>query len=221
MNALLSRSAMHPHDYVSRIAALGAVLVFTRILSPDQFGLYALVIVYGELLDSVALNWSRLGVQRFHHVSGIDVGDLRRKAGLVSLAGVGHGGASRRPPGLRELRDQLVALLRNVAAVLPWCRTAPSWAEYPARSGARTALCPDRMRSASPWALDGLDTGGPLGRYLRAAFGRELRDYGAFRRRTVGFDGTYRDHRSAQGFVFRFPALFGTACRGVSRVTGH
>lgn len=91
MKALFARFGYAPAIVVPRIASLCAVLIFTRVLPPDQFGLYALVIVYGELLDAVALGWSRLGVQRFHHVVGINVTDLRRKAGLVALAGVGMG----------------------------------------------------------------------------------------------------------------------------------
>ncbi len=54
-----------PGVLVRRAIAYLIVIIFTRLLAPAEFGLYSLVITYGELLDSVFMNWSRLGMLRF------------------------------------------------------------------------------------------------------------------------------------------------------------
>ena len=55
---------------VPRAIALLVVIVFTRLLDTENFGLYVLIISYGEILDSVFLNWNRLGLLRFYHQCG-------------------------------------------------------------------------------------------------------------------------------------------------------
>ncbi|QSX76047.1 lipopolysaccharide biosynthesis protein [Lysobacter arenosi] len=91
ISRIAERLGYAPAIIAPRVAALAAVVILTRLLSPDEFGLYALVIVYGEMLDSVMLNWTRLGLQRFHHVAGVDLADLRRKAVLLSWLGAALG----------------------------------------------------------------------------------------------------------------------------------
>ncbi|MCF8070363.1 MAG: oligosaccharide flippase family protein [Desulfobacterales bacterium] len=66
MPSLLKSSLTYaPSIIVPRIFSYIIVIVFTRLLSPAEFGLYSLVITYGEVLDSVFMNWSRLGMIRF------------------------------------------------------------------------------------------------------------------------------------------------------------
>ncbi len=66
MPSLLKSSLTYaPGVLVRRAVAYIIVIVFTRLLAPAEFGLYSLIITYGELLDSVFMNWSRLGMLRF------------------------------------------------------------------------------------------------------------------------------------------------------------
>jgi O-antigen/teichoic acid export membrane protein len=86
-----------PALLVPRAVALIVVVIFTRLLTPEQFGLYALIIVYGELLDAVMLSWNRLAFLRFYYRSDSQkAGDLMPGAVLVLAVGLllGAGGGA-------------------------------------------------------------------------------------------------------------------------------
>ena len=78
MPSLLKSSLIYaPSIIVPRAFSYIIVIVFTRLLAPAEFGLYSLVITYGEVLDSVFLDWSRLGLLRFlRKYSSADEGGL-------------------------------------------------------------------------------------------------------------------------------------------------
>lgn len=88
MKHVLRALGYAPAIMVPRAVSLIVVVVYTRVIEPSQFGLYALIIVYGDLLDAVLLNWSRLGLLRFHHKDGKDILD-GLMPGSVAILGIG------------------------------------------------------------------------------------------------------------------------------------
>lgn len=84
-----------PAIMVPRAVSLLVVVVFTRLLEPDQFGMYSLILVYGGLLDAVFLNWSRLGLLRFYHwKQGESLGEIMPGSMIVLVGGLVIGGFS-------------------------------------------------------------------------------------------------------------------------------
>lgn len=78
-----------PAILVPRAITLLVVVVFTHQLAPDQFGLYALLLVYGELLDATLLDWNRSGIRRFcYHGDSLNVTGLIPGASLVLAGGL-------------------------------------------------------------------------------------------------------------------------------------
>lgn len=66
MSSLLKSTIIYtPSILVPKIFSYLILIIFTRLLTPSEFGLYALVVIYGESLDSVFMNWFRLGILRF------------------------------------------------------------------------------------------------------------------------------------------------------------
>jgi O-antigen/teichoic acid export membrane protein len=63
---MLIRSALiyGPAILFPRLAAFGLALVLTRLLPPREFGLYALVVLIGEIADMSCSNWIRLSMLR-------------------------------------------------------------------------------------------------------------------------------------------------------------
>ncbi len=70
--ASLFRSSLtySPGVLVPRMFSYSIIIIFTRLFAPAEFGIYALIITYGEVLDSVFMNWSRLGMLRFLRKDG-------------------------------------------------------------------------------------------------------------------------------------------------------
>lgn len=62
-----------------RLSTFAALLLFSRWLTPVEFGLFALCIAVGEFIDSTAVNWLRVGILRFYH------GGLLEQHGRPSL----------------------------------------------------------------------------------------------------------------------------------------
>lgn len=97
-----------PINLIQALIALGAVVVYTRLLAPDQYGHYALAITAIQWLQSVLFFWLHSGVARFY--------EARRVQGqLPSLLTVAYGSGL----GL----SGLLALAIGLAAVLlddPW-----------------------------------------------------------------------------------------------------
>jgi len=92
-----------------RVAMFVLLMVFTRVLPVEQFGLFALVITMGEILDMTAANWVRVYILRAEAgASGLSARRLGRALGLnfgatllstsiaaiaVPLVSDGHAGA--------------------------------------------------------------------------------------------------------------------------------
>lgn len=82
MSALLKSSLAYlPGILVPRLFSYIIVIIFTRLLAPLEFGVYTLVITYGEVLDSVFMNWFRLGMLRF-----LQVNSKEEKGSLISVS---------------------------------------------------------------------------------------------------------------------------------------
>lgn len=93
MTRLFNVFGYAPAIMVPRAVSLLVVVVFTRILTPSQFGLYSLIIVYGSLLDAVFLNWSRLGLLRFYNQKQENsLNELMPGSLLVLFIGIMAGG---------------------------------------------------------------------------------------------------------------------------------
>lgn len=79
MSVLLKSSIIYlPGILTPRLFSYIIVIVFTRLLAPSEFGLYSLAITYGEVLDSVFMNWVRLGMLRF-----LQAGTKEKKGCLI------------------------------------------------------------------------------------------------------------------------------------------
>ncbi|MEM7619010.1 MAG: polysaccharide biosynthesis C-terminal domain-containing protein [Pseudomonadota bacterium] len=57
-----------PSLIIPRLIAFCIVLIFTRLLTPEQFGLYALVLSFGEMIYAAFVNWFAVGMTR--HLPG-------------------------------------------------------------------------------------------------------------------------------------------------------
>jgi O-antigen/teichoic acid export membrane protein len=55
-----------PVNIAQALAGFGAVAAFTRLLSPEDYGRYALVLVASQLLHTITLTWAEAGAFRFH-----------------------------------------------------------------------------------------------------------------------------------------------------------
>ncbi|ODS03354.1 hypothetical protein AUC71_09985 [Methyloceanibacter marginalis] len=49
-----------------RLAAFVALILFSRLLAPAEYGYFALFVISAELMDTVLLNWIRIAVLRLH-----------------------------------------------------------------------------------------------------------------------------------------------------------
>ncbi|WP_440984092.1 oligosaccharide flippase family protein [Shinella sumterensis] len=82
---------------VSAILGFLSIVVFTHLLTPDQYGLYVVVMGLAGVISAIAFSWIRLSVVRFNH--GGPETDMRGTAlvcymGLLLLAPVTAGIAS-------------------------------------------------------------------------------------------------------------------------------
>jgi O-antigen/teichoic acid export membrane protein len=55
-----------PVNVAQALAGFGAVAAFTRLLSPEDYGRYALILVASQLLHTLTLTWAEAGAFRFH-----------------------------------------------------------------------------------------------------------------------------------------------------------
>jgi O-antigen/teichoic acid export membrane protein len=55
-----------PVNIAQAIAGFGAVAAFTRLLSPEDYGRYALVLVASQLIHTLTLTWAEAAAFRFH-----------------------------------------------------------------------------------------------------------------------------------------------------------
>lgn len=60
-----------PINLVQAVAALGLVAIYSRLLTPDQYGRYALVIIIVQWGQSLLFSWLYYGVSRFHEAARI------------------------------------------------------------------------------------------------------------------------------------------------------
>ncbi|WP_441870034.1 lipopolysaccharide biosynthesis protein [Phaeovulum sp. W22_SRMD_FR3] len=74
-----------PAVLIPRVMSFLIVLTFTRMMAPEEFGKYSLVLVYGELFDTIFLRWIRLGYTRLHEASKDQSNVLMGQVLLVSL----------------------------------------------------------------------------------------------------------------------------------------
>ncbi len=55
-----------PGVLVPALTQLVAIVIFTRMVDPDAYGRYALVVATVHIIDSVCLGWLRIGQLRFY-----------------------------------------------------------------------------------------------------------------------------------------------------------
>jgi O-antigen/teichoic acid export membrane protein len=65
MNIVQSMVRYAPAVVLPRIATMVMLVVLTRLMVPQEFGRYVLVITTGEILDMVCANWVRVSLARF------------------------------------------------------------------------------------------------------------------------------------------------------------
>lgn len=77
-----------PAILVPRLISALIILLFSRILSPTEIGLYSLVIVFGEYLDTICLRWIRVGYTRLYYEYAAKGIQLERTVLAFSVPGL-------------------------------------------------------------------------------------------------------------------------------------
>lgn len=102
-----------PINLVQAVAALGLVAIYSRLLTPDQYGRYALVIIIVQWGQSLLFSWLYYGVSRFHEAARIQDGLATLLATVyvtaISLIGVLALGAGLALGFLDDNEQRLVA----------------------------------------------------------------------------------------------------------------
>ncbi len=80
-----------PVNIAQALAGFGAVAAFTRFLSPEDYGRYALILVASQLLHTVTLTWAEAAAFRFHAAAKAK-GDLANHFATLNAAILGAGG---------------------------------------------------------------------------------------------------------------------------------
>src|SRR3712207_1684480 len=65
-----------PVQIVDALVSLGAIVAFTRLLTPEQYGHYALSFSAAALVQCLFLVWTEAAVERFH-VQAAEAGEVR------------------------------------------------------------------------------------------------------------------------------------------------
>lgn len=95
-----------------RLAAFVALIIFSRLLAPAEYGYFALFVITAELMDTVLLNWIRIALLRLYpeHDTAGSVSVLRRTClAMTALA---------------------LALSIPIAVLLTWLAAPDKWAVF-------------------------------------------------------------------------------------------
>ncbi|HEX8570991.1 MAG TPA: lipopolysaccharide biosynthesis protein, partial [Caulobacteraceae bacterium] len=74
-----------PVQAVDALIGVGAVVAFTRLLTPEQFGHYALAFSAAALVQSLFLVWTEAAMERFH-VQSVEAGEARDHLSTIHRA---------------------------------------------------------------------------------------------------------------------------------------
>lgn len=75
---MLSYIKYAPAILIPRLITMFVTVVFSRFLDPEQIGLYALIILYGEYLDTILIQWTRTGYSRFYKPMQVEGRSIER-----------------------------------------------------------------------------------------------------------------------------------------------
>lgn len=87
MSIVRSLIGYAPAVVLPRIVSLVLVLILTRLISSQEYGLFVLVMTLGEMIDDVDGNWVRIALARFASAHTDDFGreETLRSLGLYGL----------------------------------------------------------------------------------------------------------------------------------------
>ena len=79
-----------PSALIARVSAFVIVIAGTRLLGPEQFGYFALIVFIGEFADVSATNWTRIAMSRFGSTqAGVSRAFARKMLVLTGLCLLG------------------------------------------------------------------------------------------------------------------------------------
>jgi O-antigen/teichoic acid export membrane protein len=121
MSIVRSLVGYAPAVVLPRLVSLVLVVVLTRLMPVDQYGLFTLVMVSGEAIDGIVSNWVRIGLGRFGGGHPETIGPESARCGRLHLATSLVAVLVALPVGLWLGRGRmlgfLVALLLYLAAI--------------------------------------------------------------------------------------------------------